>query len=151
MATLLQATLPGAPCVYYGDEIGLQGANDPANRGAFPWDEACWDAGLRGFVRAILRLRSAEPALRHGSTSAVAITGPALAIERRLDGDRLVVAVNPGDAPVALDLTLAGAGDGRLEPIPLEDDAATGTSISGGIGRLDVPARTGRILRFVAG
>ena len=39
MATLLQATLPGAPCIYYGDEIGLSGGNDPANRGAFPWDE----------------------------------------------------------------------------------------------------------------
>ena len=39
LAVLLQATLPGAPCTYYGDEIGLTGDNDPWCRGAFPWDE----------------------------------------------------------------------------------------------------------------
>ena len=36
LAMLLQATLPGAPCVYYGDEVGLAGANDPAYRGVIP-------------------------------------------------------------------------------------------------------------------
>ena len=36
MATLLQCTLPGAPSIYYGDEIGLTGGNDPANRGVVP-------------------------------------------------------------------------------------------------------------------
>ena len=40
LATLLQVTLPGAPCIYYGDEVGLRGGNDPEYRGAFPWDEA---------------------------------------------------------------------------------------------------------------
>ena len=53
LATLLQMTLPGAPCIYYGDEIGLRGGNDPENRGAFPWDEGRWDTGLRDSVRAM--------------------------------------------------------------------------------------------------
>ena len=43
LATLLQMTLPGAPCLYYGDEIGLAGGNDPDCRRAFPWDETRWD------------------------------------------------------------------------------------------------------------
>ena len=37
MATLFQMIYPGAPSIYYGDEIGMTGGHDPANRGAFPW------------------------------------------------------------------------------------------------------------------
>ena len=69
MATLLQCLLPGAPSIYYGDEIGMTGGNDPACRGAYPWDRARWDGDLRAFVRAVLALRAAEPAVRHGSTA----------------------------------------------------------------------------------
>ena len=37
LATAFQMTYPGAPSIYYGDEIGMAGGHDPANRGAFPW------------------------------------------------------------------------------------------------------------------
>ena len=37
LATLFQMTYPGAPSIYYGDEIGMAGGHDPLNRGAFPW------------------------------------------------------------------------------------------------------------------
>ena len=51
LATLVQLTLPGAPCIYYGDEIGMAGGHDPDCRGAFPTDEAAWDHELRAYVR----------------------------------------------------------------------------------------------------
>lgn len=38
LTVLLQMTLPGVPCVYYGDERGMEGFRDPYNRAAFPWD-----------------------------------------------------------------------------------------------------------------
>lgn len=60
LATLLQAALPGAPCIYYGDEVGMAGGVDPACRGGFPWDEARWEPGLRESIQAALRLRMAE-------------------------------------------------------------------------------------------
>jgi 4-alpha-glucanotransferase len=44
LVTLLQMTLPGVPCIYYGDEAGLEGYSDPFNRAGFPWgreDEDC--------------------------------------------------------------------------------------------------------------
>ncbi len=100
LAVLLQCLLPGAPCVYYGDEIGLAGGNDPASRGAFPWDPAAWDHELRGFVRAALALRASDAALRHGATSIVGAYGPALAIERRLDDDRLGPRARHGRRPL---------------------------------------------------
>ena len=61
MATLLQLTLPGAPCIYYGDEIGMAGGHDPYCRGAFPTDEADWDQELRAYVRGLARLRHEPP------------------------------------------------------------------------------------------
>jgi neopullulanase len=153
MATLLQCTLPGAPSIYYGDEIGLRGGNDPDCRRAFPWDEARWDVGLRTFVRSVLRLRASEPALRHGSTTAIAAAGSALAFERRLDADRLVVAVNPGTEPVTLDATVEGTAGGRLVPVVL-DGAAGGdapvpppVAIVDGRAAIPVPARVGVVLR----
>jgi neopullulanase len=151
MATLLQATLPGAPCIYYGDEVGLVGGNDPANRGAFPWDAAQWDRELHAFVRSVLRLRGTEPSLRHGSTIAVGAAGPALAIERRLGDERLVVAINAGVETIELDVVLTGIEHGQLVPIDLEGSApGVPAAVTGGRARPSLPARTGGVWRVVA-
>lgn len=37
LASLLQYVLPGVPCLFYGDEAGMQGFEDPLNRGTYPW------------------------------------------------------------------------------------------------------------------
>jgi glycosidase len=149
MATLLQCTLPGAPSIYYGDEIGMRGGNDPDCRGAFPWDETHWDGELRSFVRSVLRLRAAEPALRHGSTTAIAAAGQALAFERRLDADRLVVAVNPGTDPMSLDVIVSGQDRGRLVPVAIDDGAGTEpVPVIDDHAVIAVPGRTGRVLRL---
>ena len=66
LATLIQMTLPGAPCIYYGDEIGLEGREDPDCRRSFPWDPARQDGELRSFVAGLIALRRSEPALRRG-------------------------------------------------------------------------------------
>ena len=58
---------PGAPCTYYGDEVGLEGGNDPDCRGAFPWDEDRWDPRRRSRGPGTPTARgSALPALRRG-------------------------------------------------------------------------------------
>ncbi|MCP4537428.1 MAG: DUF3459 domain-containing protein [Chloroflexi bacterium] len=66
LATLFQMTFPGAPCVYYGDEIGMEGNHDPDCRRAFPWNEAYWDHDLLVFFRKAARLRHEHPVLRRG-------------------------------------------------------------------------------------
>jgi cyclomaltodextrinase len=156
MAMLLQCTLPGAPSVYYGDEIGLAGGNDPANRAGFSWDEAHWDGELRDYLKAVIAVRAAQPAVRHGATIVVGSSGPAMAIERRLEGDRLVVAVNPGDSAVELDVTIDDVGRGRLERIPLSGEgvAAAGTAdvvdVDGWHARIAIPPRVGSAFRVAA-
>ena len=67
LATLLQMTLPGAPCVYYGDEIGLDGGKDPDCRRAFPWDETAWHQPTRELLRRAITLRKAHRSLRSSS------------------------------------------------------------------------------------
>jgi neopullulanase len=66
LATLFQMTFPGAPCIYYGDEIGVEGNHDPDCRRAFPWDEDRWDHDLLTFFRRATRMRHEYPALRRG-------------------------------------------------------------------------------------
>jgi cyclomaltodextrinase len=153
LAVLLQATLPGAPCLYYGDEVGLTGANDPANRGAFPWERDRWDVDLRDSIRALYRLRSAEGALRTGGLRIAGATDGAVAYERVGGGARFVVAVNAGDQPVTLDVRFpeapVGAG-GRLSPIALPGlGSGPEAEIVDGVAVVRLPARSGTILRGV--
>jgi glycosidase len=58
---------PGAPAVYYGDEVGMRGGQEPASRGGFPWDERHWNGELRQWVKKLVSLRKESAALRRGS------------------------------------------------------------------------------------
>ena len=68
LCVLFMMTMPGAPCIYYGDEIGLSSPGDPHCREAFPWhEEAKWDTDLRSFYRAAITLRKSYPVLATGT------------------------------------------------------------------------------------
>jgi len=145
LAVLLQATLPGAPCVYYGDEVGLTGGKDPDSRKAFPWDPARWEADLLHATRATFALRRAEPALRSDGVTILAAASGALAFERRAGERRLAVALNAGDAGTSLHLGAGGAaevmlatGRGRLQPPRLRP--------SDGALTVDLPPRAGVVI-----
>jgi neopullulanase len=118
LAALLQATLPGAPCIYYGDEIGLEGGNDPDCRRSFP-AEGSWDRELLAFVSAAMQLRHREPALRRGAWRMTGAAGEAASFERSTDASRLIVAANAGEGEVRLPANLPGGEGRRLEPIAL--------------------------------
>ncbi|MGF1537522.1 MAG: glycoside hydrolase family 13 protein [Elainellaceae cyanobacterium] len=103
LATLLLMTFPGAPCVYYGDEVGLPGARDPDCRRTFP-AEADWDQDVLDMHRRLIALRHAHPALRTGAYEVLATEGLAYAFSRQLDDDLVIVAVNAGDESTTLTL-----------------------------------------------
>jgi neopullulanase len=160
MAFLLQSTLPGAPCLYYGDEIGLEGANDPDCRRSFPWDESAWDQSTLAFVRAAFGLRHAEPILRGGGLRIVGTSGDSLAILRSGrwdaasdlpdDARPALVVVNAGEAPAALSIeAIELAGHQLVTALATREPAdALGAGRMGGDGRLELimPARYGAVL-----
>jgi glycosidase len=63
-AAFLQFTLPGAPSIYYGDEVGIEGHKDPFNRRTFPWGKG--DPILLDLYRTLGKLRKEQPALGLG-------------------------------------------------------------------------------------
>jgi len=67
MAAFLQYTLPGSPSIYYGDEAGAQGHNDPFNRRTYPWGRE--DQALLAYFRQLGQLRQNQDALRLGDIS----------------------------------------------------------------------------------
>ena len=85
MAAFLQFTLPGAPCIYYGDEAGMTGYRDPFNRCFYPWGRE--DTALREFYRALAALRK-YPALRTGAVTVLDSGGGRFSFRRTLAGER---------------------------------------------------------------
>lgn len=110
IATLLQMALPGAPCIYYGDEIGMTGRADPDCRRSFPPNESAWNLDLLGYVRGAVAARAADPALRGDGCRTLAAAGSLAAFERSAGAHRSVVAANAGEEPAELVLP------GPLEP-----------------------------------
>lgn len=85
---------PGVPCIYYGDEVGLDGDNDPFCRKPFPWDEKQQDAELLALYQRLAALRKATPALRHGGCEVLYAEGDVVVFVRVLGAERVMVAIN---------------------------------------------------------
>jgi len=66
LAYALLFAFPGAPAIYYGDEVGMRGGKDPASRGGFPWDERSWDVDLRDWIKTLIAARKASAPLKRG-------------------------------------------------------------------------------------
>ena len=64
LLSTLQYALPGVPCVYYGDEVGLTGGTDPENRSGYPWGFENLDLGYH--YRMLGLLYDEHPAMRNG-------------------------------------------------------------------------------------
>lgn len=95
LATIFQLTMPGAAGIYYGDEIGMSGGDDPDCRRAFPWEQPeTWDRALLETVRVLIRLRREHPALRLGEWRPVWATEEAFAFERAHAAERILVLIN---------------------------------------------------------
>ncbi len=105
LATLLLFTFPGAPSVYYGDEIGLPGALDPDSRRGFP-PQTHWNQDVLTYHKQLIALRHAHPALRTGHYRVLYAKGAVYAFARTLESETRIVAVNSSTEPVQFSLNL---------------------------------------------
>ena len=136
-AALLLFCFPGSPTVYYGDEAGMEGFEDPFNRRTYPWGHE--DQELLAWFKQLGALRKTHPALRRGTIRYVAAEGPLLAFARADDGEEILCVCNAGDGPVTLPLpgNTASVLVGSPALAPLEEDEGV---------QITLPPRSGAAL-----
>ena len=101
-------TTSGAPTIYYGDEIGMTGAQDPDNRRMFPEPTQITPAekSVRDHVAKLNGLRAKHPAIRYGSRRALKVERDQYAVVRSYLQDRVLVLYNRAEKPVKLELNV---------------------------------------------
>lgn len=145
LATLLQFVLPGAPAIYYGDELAMEGAADPDCRRSYPpaGEPLSADAAdMRAFVRATIRARRDHVALRGGEVRVAATGDRWILLERTGEGRRALAAVNAGEVPVEIEARVEGL-------IGLELPGMPTAAVRDGGGAIVVPPLAGSV--FVRG
>ena len=103
LASTIQYFLPGVPCIYYGDEAGFEGYEDPFNRQCYQWGKE--DAGLIKWFSSLGAVRAVCPAVKDGEFRLLAAENGLFSFARTKGTDSAVVAVNMGEetATVALE------------------------------------------------
>lgn len=109
LAFLFLLSFPGAPAIYYGDEIGMEGGKDPDSRRTFTWDEARWNIELRQWVKALIRLRKDKSSLRRGDYRPLPVTGGNVFAFCRTDGkESSIVLGNSSNQTVNVKIDITG-------------------------------------------
>jgi len=105
LATLLLFTFPGAPSIYYGDEVGLEGHLDPDSRRSFPMPDS-WDQDVLAYHKKLISIRHQYPALRTGSYNILYAEGMVYGFARCLENEELIVMVNSGTESAEINVTV---------------------------------------------
>ncbi|NSW51388.1 MAG: glycoside hydrolase family 13 protein [Anaerolineae bacterium] len=146
LAYLFPFAYPGAPCVYYGDEIGLDGGKDPDCRRTFPWNREAWDDDLRSWIKQLIQMRHDVPALRRGEMKQVFVSKSCYSFTRTYQGETVLVAFNFSGKQHLIEFDAHLVSDAPLLGLK---DILTGEQISviGGNVQLGLPALGGMVLK----
>jgi len=147
LAVLFQMTMPGAPCIYYGDEIGLSSGSDPYCRGTIPWgDTEKIDNELLSFYKEAIHLRNSNSVLRSGDFNEVFTDNGVYAFSRENNGEQALVVFNSNEHDIKI--KFEGIGDQSIKKMwtyageKIEDINFDGT--------FEVKAREGTVI-FLSG
>jgi len=149
LAVLMKLVFPGAPMIYYGDEIGLEGGADPDCRRCFPWEHPeSWNTDLRAWTKQWIHFRHEHPALRTGHFTTLLADSEmnVYACARWNNTEQFVAIFNNSPTPWVLDLPLSEGLPGR----DLYTDISNGESYSvaeGKIRELSLPPWAGVVLK----
>ncbi len=145
LTVFFQMTYPGAPAIYYGDEVGVTGGEDPFNRGTYPWKEDGGnpDEELLAEVKRLVALRNKYAVLRRGSVEPIYVDNHVIVFWREDQDQVAVVAVS--NAPTAQQVKLDLQG---LKLPATFVDALNGEELTArnGVLTLTVPPYYGRVL-----
>jgi neopullulanase len=145
-AVLFQMTMPGAPCIYYGDEVGLSSDGDPYCREAFPEDESDWDTDLLSFYRDATTLRHRHEVLRTGRVAWLHAADRVVAFRRRLEAQEAIVVFNAGTETATIPLAPDSARATPLHPAwPLDADTDSSLVLNETPSSVTLPPRSARV------
>jgi glycosidase len=143
LTVLFQMTYLGAPMVYYGDEIGMEGGKDPDCRRTMMWDEKKCNNTLREFFKKLISIRNKSRALRRGSFNALLTDDERgiIAFERGVESEPAYVIINKNEKANSVVIAV---------PPELKTctDALTGerVAVHNGSIRCEVAGRSGKII-----
>lgn len=102
LATIIQYFLPGNPCIFYGDEVGLHGYKDPFNRKCYPWGHE--DNELLEFFKQIGELKKSVTEIYKLDFKIIYITNDVLIFERTDNTKSILIAVNRTDKQIHIQI-----------------------------------------------
>ncbi len=112
IASLIQFTMPGAPTVFYGDEVGQTGDDDPDDRRTYPWADLGGkpDQSLFQHYQALAKLRKQNPALTDGDIRVLLADDAAnvVAYGRKTTAQAALVVINRSDQAQTVTIALDG-------------------------------------------
>lgn len=141
LVAFLQFTYAGAPTIYYGDEIGMTGADDPDDRRAFTWGKGSKD--LVTWYAKLADIRSQYSALRTGSVEPIDVNDDAImGYVRSDDNDIITVLGNNADSDKEITVSIGTSAPSKIT------DIVSGTSydVKDGKVKVKIPAYRGVIL-----
>lgn len=150
LAQVLQFTLPGAPNLYYGGEVDMQGGDDPGMRAPMRWDLVTPGNAALAWTKRLIALRRSHRALRVGNYRTIS-SDRLFAFERYTDraADTVLVLVNPGDEAVTE--TVMVANSKLMDSTPLVDllapKAAPALRMGTALLEVTLPPKTVRVLK----
>jgi glycosidase len=110
LAFQFQMAFPGAPAIYYGDEVGMEGGKDPDSRRAFPWNENEWNQDLRTWVKTLIALRKHTPCLRRGDFVRLLAKDGSYVFTRTMGDEKVIIAMNASSRARRVDIPCSSLG-----------------------------------------
>lgn len=134
LAATVQLSWPGSPMIYYGDELGMQGGVDPANRHGMEWGLATAQNSMLRFYRRMIAVRNANPTLQSGEpvTLATDDAHDTLAFGRVFENQAAAVALNRSDESQTVSFALPAPLRGKtlLDALSGRRYAASGSTLT---------------------
>lgn len=147
LAFMCMFTVPGAPCIYYGDEVGLAGDHDPDNRRGFDWDPLAWDQELQGLIKQFIAMRKDWDVLRSHHFEILHAEDGQIVYQRLSSTEQVIVAFNNATSAALIQLDMSSQKShfpAKFNSLYVE--SGHHRELEGGSLEIQIPGREGLVL-----